>query len=59
MGPFHTRTQALAHEVKLGNGIPEMRHLFKSQEALKAVGFKFEPQWEVCLLTILVEIELC
>ncbi|KAF8259990.1 S-adenosyl-L-methionine-dependent methyltransferase [Lactarius quietus] len=34
--------KALAHEIELGNGIPEMRHLSKAREALKTVGFKIE-----------------
>ena len=34
--------KALAHEIELGNGIPEMRHLSKAREALKAVGFEIE-----------------
>jgi sterol 24-C-methyltransferase len=34
--------KALAHEIELGNGIPEMRHLHKAREALKTVGFEIE-----------------
>jgi len=34
--------KALAHEIEYGNGIPEMRPLSKSRDALKAVGFKVE-----------------
>ena len=34
--------KALAHEIEFGNGIPEMRPLAKSREALKAVGFTIE-----------------
>jgi len=34
--------KALAHEIELGNGIPEMRPLSKSREALKTVGFQVE-----------------
>jgi sterol 24-C-methyltransferase len=34
--------KALAHEIELGNGIPEMRHLSKAREAIKAVGFRIE-----------------
>ena len=34
--------KALAHEIELGNGIPEMRSLSKAREALKTVGFKIE-----------------
>jgi sterol 24-C-methyltransferase len=34
--------KALAHEIEFGNGIPEMRPLAKSREALKAVGFSIE-----------------
>ena len=29
----------LAHQIELGNGIPEMRHLYKARAALKSVGF--------------------
>ena len=29
----------LAHQIELGNGIPEMRHLHKARAALKSVGF--------------------
>lgn len=29
----------LAHQIELGNGIPEMRHLHKARAALKTVGF--------------------
>jgi sterol 24-C-methyltransferase len=32
----------LAHEIELGNGIPEMRHLSKAREAFKTVGFSIE-----------------
>jgi len=34
--------KALAHEVELGNGIPEMRPMAKSRQALKTVGFQIE-----------------
>lgn len=34
--------KALAHEIEFGNGIPEMRSVAKSREALKAVGFSIE-----------------
>lgn len=34
--------KALAHQIELGNGIPEMRPLSKAMEALKTVGFKIE-----------------
>ena len=34
--------KALAHEIELGNGIPEMRPLSKSRDALKTVGFNVE-----------------
>jgi sterol 24-C-methyltransferase len=34
--------KALAHEIEFGNGIPEMRPLRQSREALKAVGFVVE-----------------
>jgi sterol 24-C-methyltransferase len=34
--------KALAHEIELGCGIPEMRPLSKAREALKKVGFRIE-----------------
>jgi len=34
--------KALAHEIEIGNGIPEMRHLSKARQALKTVGFTIE-----------------
>jgi len=34
--------KALAHEIEYGNGIPEMRPLAKSRQALKDVGFVIE-----------------
>jgi len=34
--------KALAHQLEIGNGIPEMRHLHKAREALKTVGFQIE-----------------
>ncbi|KAI0066927.1 hypothetical protein BV25DRAFT_1877866 [Artomyces pyxidatus] len=34
--------KALAHEIEIGNGIPEMRPLSKARDALKAVGFEIE-----------------
>ena len=34
--------KALAHEIELGNGIPEMRHLSKAREAFNNVGFRIE-----------------
>jgi hypothetical protein len=34
--------KVLAHEIELGNGIPEMRHLSKAREAFKTVGFSIE-----------------
>jgi sterol 24-C-methyltransferase len=34
--------KALAHQIELGNGIPEMRSISKSREALKTVGFRIE-----------------
>jgi sterol 24-C-methyltransferase len=37
--PLH---KALAHEIEFGNGIPEMRPLAKSRQALKDVGFVIE-----------------
>lgn len=30
----------LAHQIELGNGIPEMRHLHKARAALENVGFE-------------------
>jgi len=34
--------KALAHQIELGNGIPEMRPLRLASEALKKVGFEIE-----------------
>lgn len=34
--------KALAHDIELGNGIPEMRPLSKAREAIKSVGFEIE-----------------
>ncbi|TFK32019.1 delta-sterol C-methyltransferase [Crucibulum laeve] len=34
--------KALAHQIELGNGIPEMRPLRLAREALKTVGFQIE-----------------
>lgn len=34
--------KALAHQIELGNGIPEMRPLRQAREALKNVGFEIE-----------------
>jgi sterol 24-C-methyltransferase len=34
--------KALAHQIELGNGIPEMRPLREAREALKKVGFQIE-----------------
>jgi len=34
--------KALAHDIELGNGIPEMRPLAQAREAIKAVGFELE-----------------
>lgn len=34
--------KALAHQIELGNGIPEMRPIRKSREALNTVGFQIE-----------------
>jgi sterol 24-C-methyltransferase len=34
--------KALAHQLEIGNGIPEMRHLHKARAALKTVGFQIE-----------------
>jgi hypothetical protein len=34
--------KALAHQIELGNGIPEMRPLRLAREALKTVGFEIE-----------------
>jgi len=36
--------KALAHEIELGNGIPEMRPLSKAKEAIKSVGFCIEQE---------------
>lgn len=40
--PSNPEHKALAHGIELGNGIPEMRHLSKAREAIKAVGFEIE-----------------
>ncbi len=34
--------KALAHEIELGNGIPEMRPLSKARQAIESVGFRIE-----------------
>jgi sterol 24-C-methyltransferase len=34
--------KALAHEIELGNGIPEVRHLSKARAAIKSAGFHLE-----------------
>jgi len=34
--------KALAHEIEIGNGIPEMRPLHMARDALKTVGFEVE-----------------
>ena len=34
--------KAIAHQIELGNGIPEMRSIKRSREALKTVGFQIE-----------------
>ncbi|KAI0058426.1 hypothetical protein BV25DRAFT_1919313 [Artomyces pyxidatus] len=34
--------KALAHEIEIGSGIPEMRPLSNARDALKAVGFEIE-----------------
>ncbi|KAF8155764.1 delta-sterol C-methyltransferase [Crassisporium funariophilum] len=34
--------KAIAHQIELGNGIPEMRPLSMAREALKTVGFQIE-----------------
>jgi sterol 24-C-methyltransferase len=34
--------KTLAHEIELGNGIPEMRHLSKARKAFDTVGFRVE-----------------
>jgi len=36
--------KAIAHQIELGNGIPEMRSIKRSREALKNVGFQIEHQ---------------
>ncbi|THU81749.1 delta-sterol C-methyltransferase [Dendrothele bispora CBS 962.96] len=38
--PSNPEHKALAHEIELGNGIPEMRPLRLAREALKNVGFE-------------------
>jgi sterol 24-C-methyltransferase len=34
--------KAIAHQIELGNGIPEMRPLSMARDALKSVGFQIE-----------------
>ncbi|KAF9530229.1 delta-sterol C-methyltransferase [Crepidotus variabilis] len=34
--------KAVAHQIEIGNGIPEMRSISKAREALKTVGFQIE-----------------
>jgi sterol 24-C-methyltransferase len=40
--PSNPEHKALAHEIEIGNGIPEMRPLRLAREALKNVGFDVE-----------------
>jgi sterol 24-C-methyltransferase len=40
--PTNPQHKELAHAIEFGNGIPEMRPLYKSREALKTVGFEIE-----------------
>lgn len=40
--PSNPEHKALAHQIELGNGIPEMRPLRLAREALKKVGFEIE-----------------
>ncbi|KAF9788304.1 delta-sterol C-methyltransferase [Thelephora terrestris] len=40
--PSNPEHKALAHEIELGNGIPEMRPLSKARAALTTVGFDVE-----------------
>lgn len=40
--PSNAEHKALAHQIEIGNGIPEMRPIRKSREALKTVGFLIE-----------------
>jgi len=40
--PSNPEHKTLAHEIEIGNGIPEMRGLSKAREALKTVGFQIE-----------------
>jgi sterol 24-C-methyltransferase len=34
----------VAHEIEIGTGVPEMRHISKSRQALKNVGFQIEQE---------------
>ncbi|TEB36756.1 delta-sterol C-methyltransferase [Coprinellus micaceus] len=40
--PSIPRHKELAHQIELGNGIPEMRHISSARNALKNVGFDIE-----------------
>ena len=40
--PSVPRHKELAHQIELGNGIPEMRHISVARQALKNVGFEIE-----------------
>ena len=40
--PSIPKHKELAHQIELGNGIPEMRHISSARNALKNVGFEIE-----------------
>ena len=40
--PSIPRHKELAHQIELGNGIPEMRPIRSARQALKTVGFEIE-----------------
>jgi sterol 24-C-methyltransferase len=40
--PSHPEHKKVAHEIELGNGIPEMRPLAQARAAIKSVGFEVE-----------------
>jgi sterol 24-C-methyltransferase len=39
--PLH---KAIAHEIEIGTGVPELRHISKSRKALINVGFQIEQE---------------
>jgi len=40
--PSNADHKALGHQIEVGNGIPQMRHISKAVKALKIVGFEVE-----------------